>query len=339
VLYVTTRNAKDVYPSGHILEMTAPPEGGCWKPLRAPEFAPEEIEGFKDISFNSAIAKVLNKLFDKKLTAWDVDFCIGRHPVRVKALSGNMTMAEPWHNPGWEMSFMTEKLAALVGAGDASSWMEMAVRIAVLFGIYGELLRQERISTGERVDIAVLSGSFMEPMSAWYARSWGLPIENIICCCNENNGVWDLICHGQFRTDVVSRESCVPRADIVLPEQLERLILECGGIVEMEDYLGCVRTGRTYFPSEPTLARMRKGLYVSVVSSDRLPQTISGAYGSHGYVLSPESALVYAGLQDYRSKKGKMRQAVVMTNESPVHSAELVAQALGIRTEEIKDLL
>ena len=340
MLYVTTRNSKDAYPSGYVLSHPVPACGGGWKPRQVQPFTGEEIIRLKDISFNSCLALVLNRLFDKKLSAWDVDFCIGRYPVRLKNLSGNLSMAELWHNPGWQFSFMTKKLAGLVEAEVPSHWVEIAVRMAALFGIYGELLRQGSIRPGETVDVAVLCGSFAEPMSAWYARQWGLPIENIIGCCNENNGVWNLICHGQFRTDEVSRETCVPQADIVRPSQLERLICECGGLAEMEDYLGCLETGRTYYPNEQTtLAGMRRGLYISVVSSQRLPQTISGAYGSHSYVLSPESALIYAGLQDYRARKGTLRQAVVMVNQSPVHSEALVAQALGLAPEEIRELL
>ena len=176
-------------------------------------------------------------------------------------------------------------------------------------------------------------------MSAWYARQWGLPVGNIVCCCNENNSVWNLICHGQLRTDDISLETCVSRADIVIPEELERLVCECADIQEMEDYLGCCQTGRTYFPEEGALAKMREGLYVSVISSDRIPKTISGVYASHQYLLTPESALVYSGLQDYRAKKGQLRQAVVMTNRSPVCEASAVAKALGADPAKIKDYL
>lgn len=339
MLYVTTRNDLDAFPSGHILENPRVSDGGGWKPFRAPKFSQEEIAQLKDISFNATLALVLNKLFDKKLTAWDIDFCIGRYPVRLKQLPNRVYMGEPWHNPQWQFDNMAKRLVNLLGGKECECWMEMAVRIAVVFGVYGDMMRQGNVAPGEPIDVAVLSGSFMEPMSAWYARQWGLPIGSIVCCCNENNGVWNLICHGQFRTDDVSKETCVPRADIVLPEELERLVSECGTIPEMEDYLGCCETGRTYFPDEATLVSMRKGLYVSVVSSDRIPKTIAGVFASHKYVLSPESALVYSGLQDYRAKKGQLRQAVVMTNASPYLDAAAVAKALDMEPEKIKEFL
>lgn len=339
MLYVTTRNKLDAFTSGHTLDQARGPDGGCWLPYHDPSFSREEIAGLKDMSFNAILAMLLNKLFDRRLSSWDVDFCIGRYPVRTCQLANRVVMGEPWHNPDWQLKTMVSRLTELLGGDQAARWPDMAVRIGVLFGIYGDLLRQELVKPGESVDVAVLSGSFLDPMSAWYARKWGLPIGNIICCCNENNGLWNLICHGQFRTDDVSIETPVPQADITLPEELERLVWECGGISEMEDYLGCVQTGRTYFPNEQTLAKMREGMYVSVVSSHRIRQTIPGVYASHGYLLSPESALVYAGLQDYRAKKGQLRQAVVMTTRSPACDAAFVADTMGIPPEKVKDLL
>lgn len=335
MLYVTTRNNLDAFTPQHPLQQPYPSDGGGWKPFGGVGFSAEEIAALRELSFNGVLATVLNRLFDKKLTSWDLDFCIGRYPVRLTPLANRVTVGEPWHNPEWQFSAMSQRLTALLGGCEASGWADMAVRIGVLFGIYGEMMRSGSLKPGEFMDVAVLSGDFQMPMSAWYARQWGLPIGSIVCACNENNGIWNLICHGQFRTDDVSVATCVPRADVVIPRELERLICECGGILEMEDYLGCCETGRTYYPDEATLQALRKGLYVSVVSSNRVGQTVKGVWDSHKYILSGESALVYSGLQDYRAKKGQLRPAVVMTENSPRTDAMLVASALSIAPEQI----
>lgn len=335
MLYVTTRNSLDVFTPAHPLQQPYPVDGGGWKPFGGVAFSAEEISALRDVSFNGALALVLNRLFDKKLTSWDLDFCIGRYPARLTPLPNRVTMGEPWHNPDWQFSSMPRRLAGLLGGTEAAGWVDMAVRAGVLFGIYAEMMRSGSIKPGESMDVAVLSGDFQMPMSAWYARQWGLPVGSIVCACNENNGIWNLICHGQLRTDEVSIATCVPRADVAVPRELERLICECGGILEMEDYLGCCETGRTYYPDEPALQALRKGLYVSVVSSDRVAQTIKGVWDSHKYILSPESALVYSGLQDYRAKKGQLRPAVVMTENSPRMDAAFVASAMGIASEQL----
>ena len=94
-----------------------------------------------------------------------------------------------------------------------------------------------------------------------------------------------------------------------------------------------------YIPDEELLARLRSGLYVSVVSSKRLERIVPGVYRSHCLLLSPATALTYAGLQDYRAKSGISCHAVVLSEESPQRAVQTLAPMLGIGEEELKKLL
>ena len=123
------------------------------------------------------------------------------------------------------------------------------------------------------------------------------------------------------------------------PENLERLVYEAGGTDEVERYLASCRRGGTYAPSETVLAKMNRGLSVSVVSSSRISQTISSVYRTHRYVLSPGSALSYAGLMDYRAKAGQARNALILAEKSPVLDSEIAAAALNIARQELIELL
>lgn len=334
MLYVTTRNNRDAYTAQRALRENRGPDGGMYLPFRTPQFSDAEIDELCDAPFNQCVADVLNLLFNTKLTAWDIDFAVGRYPVRMETLRHRIIMAEAWHNPEWTFDRMVKNLTNHLCGEETvpGDWVKIAVRIAVLFGLFGELKR----AGIDAADISVVAGDFSGPVSAWYARQWGLPIGNIICCCNENNGLWDLICHGQLRTDTVSISTSIPEADISLPEDLERLIYECGGISEVERYLDICRRGRMYCPMEAILNRLRNGLYVSVVSSQRMETTIPSVYRSHNYLLSPGSALAYAGLLDYRAKTGETRSAIVLAEKSPACDAERIAKTFGITAEELR---
>ena len=100
-----------------------------------------------------------------------------------------------------------------------------------------------------------------------------------------------------------------------------------------------VRQGATYYADDAFLHRMRQGIYVTVSSDRRVLATIPSAYGTHGYLLSPASALVYAGLQDYRARTGEMRTALLLTEKSPVCDQQIVSQALGISEMNLKQYL
>ena len=337
MLYVTTRNNRDAFTANRVLQEDRCPDGGFYLPFRPPKFTHEEIDALADKSFNQNVADILNLFFNIKLTGWDIDFCAGRHSVRLETLRHRIIIAESWHNPDWDFERTVKSLTFQICKDTRmpTDWIKIAVRIAVLFGIFGELKK----SGVDSADVSVLTGDFTQPISAWYARQWGLPVGNIICSCNENNTLWDLLCHGQMRTDAVSVPTIIPEADVTLPAGLERLIYECGGGPETLCYLDSCRKGRIYCPNDAVLTRMRKGMYVSVVSSHRTETTIPSVYRTHSYVMSGCTALAYSGLLDYRAKTGETGYAVVLAEKSPVCDAELVAKALGIPVETLRQAI
>ena len=337
MLYITTRNSRDAFPAQRALRESRGPDGGMYLPFHAPSYSPADLDALAALPFGQRIAEVLNRLFQSKCSGWDVDFSVGRNPVRLTPLGHRIQAAEVWHNPGWSYAHLERELSKILNRGDnpTGGWVHIAVRIAVLFGIFGEL----RNSGIEAADIAVVSGDFSAPISAYYARQWGLPIETIVCCCNENSELWSLLSHGQLRTDTVSVPTVVPEADAALPEQLERLIYEAGGTAETARYLEACRRGGMYLPGDGVLVKLRRGLQVSVVSSRRVLETIPSIYRTRNYVLSPGSALAYAGLMDYRAKTGQTRNALILAEKSPLCAAKVTACALGVTEEELRDLI
>lgn len=339
MLYITTRDNRDAYTAQRVLRENRGPDGGMYLPFRAPSFSRADLESLGEKPFNQCVAELLNLLFNTKLSGWDVEFSAGRYPVRLVNLPQRIILGECWHNPEWKFDRMVRSLADQLRGGQPGAdggWVKVAVGIGVLFGIFGELMRAGISGFDKKVDISVVSGDFDLPMSAWYARSWGLPIGKIICCCNENGNLWNLVHHGQLRTDAVCVTTNTPDADVTLPSGLERLIFACGGISEVEAYLDACRRGGIYCPTGGTLSRIGEGLEVSVVSSRRMESTISGVYASAGYPLSPYAALSYAGLLDYRGKTGESRHAVVLAEKSPACDAGVTAKALGISEEALE---
>ena len=337
MLYVTTRNHQDTFTTNHVLTQNRGTDGGLFVPLNFPKISAQEWKKLSEMSFGQCIAEILNLFFSTKLTSWDVDFSIGRYPARLELLGHRIFMAETWHNPAWQYQRIENNLMELLASEVdlPGNWVSIAIRMAVLAGILGHSELSEMIP----VDIAVVAGDFTLPISAWYLRKMGFPIGNIICCCNENNQFWDLLCNGQMKTDVLSIATIVPEADVTMPVNLERFISGCSDITETERYLACGRTGNAYFVSDTMLQQLRQELHVSVVSSIRIETTIPNVYKTHDYVLSPASALAYSGLLDYRAKTGITRNAIVICDQSPECDAQTVASAMDISLAQLQKLI
>lgn len=347
MLYVTTRNKNDVFTAQRTLRQDRGPEGGFFLPFRMPVFNCADIAGMKEKTFGQCVADILNILFAGKLNGWDVDFTIGRHPVELKSMSHKIIVGELWHNQGSKFSWIVENLSrSIASMQDApakpSDWCWVAVRIAAIFGLFGELQRQGVGDYDHPVDIAVCSGDFSAPMAAWYAREMGLPIGSIICSCNDNSAAWDLLHHGEMRTDAAAIETDTPEADAGVPSGLERLVFGALGPSETNIYLDACFRGGIYAPSVDNFERLRRGMFAAVVSKKRMSSVIHSVYSTSGYILDPYAALAYGGLLDYRASTGVSGPALILEEKSPLCAADVVSKAMGIsqdvlRTRVIRD--
>lgn len=344
MLYATTRNNIDAFTPHRVLTSKRGPDGGLYVPFRIPQFSDGEIQALAGKNFNANLADCLNLQFGTHLTGYDIDLAMGRNSVRLQQLGQKIFMGELWHNTQWQFARMIQDLSVLVLSDknempENQGWADIGIRIAVLFGIFGELLREGIVSSEKKADISLIAGDFSVPMAAWYARYMGLPIGDIICCCNENSNLWNFICHGQLRTDGVAVQTLVSEGDIVTPEGLERLICAYGGPMEAECFMDAVRTGSTYYVEDAFLHRMRYGIYVTVSSDRRILNTIPSTWNTHRYLLDPATALSYAGLQDYRARSGSMRTALILSENSPSNSCVAIASALGISKDSLKEYM
>lgn len=340
MLYATTRSDHDAYTPQRILWEKRGSDGGLFVPFRNPLYSAQDLNRIAGQSFPATVAELLNLQFNSRISSHDVDFAVGRYPVRLQKLTGRIIAAECWHNTRGELDRIAENLSALLNTDSdhtlQGDWIHIAVRIAILFGIYGELNRVGLADPAAPFDISLVSGDFVSPVSAWYARQWGLPIGNIVCCCNENSGIWNLFAHGQLRTDGAPIPTLTPKADVVVPESLERLVYGAAGPAETESYVNCVKNGSTWYLHPAVLTELRRGIHVSVVSEKRMLSTIRGVYSAAGYLLSPYDALCHGGLQDYRSRTGATGWAVMLCERSAELDRNTVGEAIGLTPEELK---
>lgn len=324
MLYVTTRSDRDVFTAQKAFRENRGPDGGFYVPFRMPAFSEEELGAMSQMPFHRRLAEILNRLFRTRLTAWDVEFAVGRNAVQVNPLGSRLRIGECWHNPEWCFARLERNLGMLVTGTDGplSNWTRTAVGGAIL----GSLSLAGRKPGEPCMDIALVGGDFILPVSGWYARAWGFPIGRIILCCREQQELWDLVSHGRMRT-----------GSVPVPPELERLICDCGGRGEVERFLTASRQGGVYCPGEETLRNLRRGLAVSVVSSQRITETIPAVYRTHGYLLTENAALAYAGLLDYRARAGETGVAMILAEDSPALESKRIAPLVGMTEQEIKD--
>ena len=326
MLYLTTRDKFDTFTASHAMKQDTAPNGGYFVPFKMPKIDVQTLSG---MSFGECVALVLNQFFGTSFTGKEVEFSIGRNPIRIKTAQQRTAIAELFRNLDGSYAKLERRLAAKIcGCADSevtiTSWLSISIRIAALFGVF-----QELADSDAPVDIALPCGDFRLIMAAWYAKEIGLPIGNIICACEQDSGVWDLLRQGQMRTSTQEKAFA----------ELERLICATLGVEEALKYFATCDEGGVYTLEAEDTKKLNNGIFCAVVSNDRVGNVISSVYRTNSCVLAPETAISYSGLMDYRAKTGESRAALLLADSNPADHASLIAGAMHITEKELRELL
>ncbi len=164
----------------------------------------------------------------------------------------------------------------------------------------------------------------------------GLPIGTVLCCCNDNNGVWNLLHKGQIRTDAQIVPTATPQCDVMTPVGLERLIYGKLGLKSAGAYVETFSNGGTFYLEEDQRMKLRDGMYAPVTGSRRLESAVKSLYNSCGYPADVYTAMCYSGMLDYRSVTGESRTVLIVSEESPTYSLPYLAKCLNTTPGELK---
>lgn len=339
MLYVTTRSNVEVSTALRAMRENRAPDGGLYLPARIPALTAEEVRALLAKPTGDIAADILNRFFGTKLTGPQVETALGAELFGATAMSHRIVFWELWRRDGRRWADTLRSLAALIAqepGAEAGTWLRVAAKVALLFAAVAQLRGEGRIGPEEKADLFVMSGDMIGLFAGWYAGQMGLPIGTVVCCCNENSGVWDLICRGQMKLDARRIDTGTPECDLAVQPGLELMLYASLGAEEAERFVRQTGQGGTYFLGPEQHRHFRQGLDACVVSSRRLGGVICNLYRTNGYVLCPYNALTYAGLMDYRSTKRRRSTALILSTKSPLDMAAQLAPLLGTDEDSLR---
>ena len=338
MLYVTTRNKIDSFTAYKVLRDGFAADGGQFLPILMPQYTHQQIQQMLELPFCDVVADVLNAFFNAKLMGRDVEFAVGKRPVRFAAIGRKIMIAEFWHNTDHSLDCAMDRIYRRLCMQDLQcstpkGWALIAIRIALLFGVFAQL-HQEQISVE---DVAITGPDLDAMMAAWYARAMGLPIGLIVCGINENRGFWDLLNKGQMDVSAAVVHTNTPLLDQSMPSGVERLIYETLGREETLVYLHQAENKGIYRVPQENREQLGQGIVCSVIGENRVMDLVNSVYHTNHYFIDPYMAISFGALQDHRSKTGENRMTLIFSDSAPSQYAKLISSATGVPGEDIKN--
>ena len=137
---------------------------------------------------------------------------------------------------------------------------------------YAQLLKDGKITEGEKINVVVPTGNFGNILAAFYAKNMGIPIAKLICASNENKVLYDFFQTGVYDRNRAFHLTTSPSMDILISSNLERLLFDLSGENDAEIQIG----------HRDTADRVKLIQQLQPIAAGRLPNGgCAGAGGRH----------------------------------------------------------
>lgn len=257
--------------------------------------------------------------------------------VYVSAIRGNFDDAQAGVKAVFTDTAVKQKLAEhnmVFSSANSINWGRLVPQIVYYISSYCDLIKNNRISAGEHINIVVPTGNFGNILAAYYAKKMGIPINKLICASNANNVLTEFLQTGVYDRNRPFYTTISPSMDILISSNLERLLYDLSACddKQVRGYMDSLaKTGR-YEVDEAIKKSLQEHFWASYCDDDGTRSTIRETYAKNACVTDPHTAVALNVYRQYREKTGDEAKTIIASTASAYKFAGDVVGA--IRSEQ-----
>lgn len=253
--------------------------------------------------------------------------------VGVCSVVGNFDDAQTGVKALFSDEALREQLAQrgyFLSSANSINWGRVLPQLVYYVSAYCDLLRDEKIQSGQTINVCVPTGNFGNILAAYYAKEMGVPIGKLICASNSNNVLTDFIRTGEYDRNRTFYNTISPSMDILISSNLERLLLALtNDDEEVQGYMTQLSQTGKYSVSSRVRDKLQK-YFTGYCCDDARTQAVIGEINQKfDYLIDPHTAVAFDALAQYRAETGDEVPTLVVSTASPFKFCDSVLSALG----------
>lgn len=295
------------------------------------------LEGFKDVE-NTKIIVFYPKQGVSPMQKMQMTTQQGEN-VSVFAIEGNFDAAQSGVKAVFTDKNINETLKnhnMVFSSANSINWGRLVPQIVYYVSSYADLVKNNLVSCGERVNVVVPTGNFGNILAAYYAKKMGIPIGKLICASNANNVLTEFIRTGCYDRLRPFYTTISPSMDILISSNLERLLYDLSGCddAKIRGYMDSLAKDGKYEVNESILNGIHEYFWAGFCDDDATKRTIKDTYERFSYVCDPHTAVALNVLQQYREKTGDTSKTIIASTASPFKFAGDVLSAINAEEQQ-----
>lgn len=203
-------------------------------------------------------------------------------------------------------------------------------QIVYYFYSYADLVKNKKISGGEKISYCVPTGNFGDILAGYYAKEMGLPIDKLVIASNDNNVLTDFFTSGRYDANRDLVKTISPSMDILVSSNLERLIFHKSSDEVVKEKMADLKD-KGLFEFKGDFHEFLCGF----AKEDETRETIKKVFEEENYLIDPHTGVA----KNIVDKLG-LDKTVILSTASPYKFSSTVLDALGenLSDDEFKNI-
>lgn len=238
-----------------------------------------------------------------------------------------------------EVKNVLDKNGMMFSSANSINWGRLVPQIVYYVSAYAELVKDEEIALGEKINIVVPTGNFGNILAAYYAKHMGVPVNKLICASNINNVLTDFINTGVYDRNRQFHATVSPSMDILISSNLERLLYLMSGKNDavINDWFGKLVSEGRYEVNEEVKAKLKDEFCAGFCDDEQTKETIHEIYEKYSYTCDTHTAVAVKVYNDYKASTHDETKTVIASTASPYKFSAAVLEALEGGSSDIDE--
>ena len=288
------------------------------------------LEGFKDVEHTRILVFYPN---DGVSPMQKLQMCTQEGGnVGVCAIEGNFDDAQSGVKKIFTDKAIGAKLAEngmAFSSANSINWGRLVPQVVYYVSAYCDMLNQNKIALGDKVNFVVPTGNFGNILAAFYAKEMGVPVNKLVCASNQNSVLTEFLTTGVYDRNRKFFTTISPSMDILISSNLERLLYYAGSCEKVKGWMADLAEKGRYQVDDETFAKISEVFAAGCCSDDETKATIHKLFNEQNYLCDTHTAVAVKVYYDYREKTGDNTPTVIASTANPFKFSKAVLEAVA----------
>jgi threonine synthase len=229
-----------------------------------------------------------------------------------------------------EFNSKLDKNGYVFSSANSINLGRLVPQVVYYFSSYADMVKNNYISKGEKINVVVPTGNFGNILAAFYAKEMGLPIEKLICASNENNVLTEFIKTGEYNRNRKFITTVSPSMDILISSNLERLLFYYAkDKKDIVEYMNKLKTNGSYTVKDEIKNEFENKFYSDYCNDKETKKIINDVFSKYNYIVDTHTAVAVGVLEKYKNTEDNGLKTIIVATASPFKFSDSVLEGLN----------